>query len=112
MPIAAVLAVILALSLISTGGTVQAQSRTIDDFFRTLAAEWVRSNPNQAISTRYLSGPEQEPLERELTPVTREWRRERIRLAARGLVELRGFDRAALAPGQRTAADLLDWQLD
>ena len=111
MQIVAFLAAVLALS-IATGGAIQAQSHPIDDFFRTLAAEWVRSNPNQAVSTRYLSGPEQEPLERELTPVTGDWQRERIRLAARGLAALRRFERRSLAPGQRTAAELLEWQLD
>lgn len=111
MPIVALLGTVFALSLAAAGG-VRAQSRSIDDFFRTFAAEWVRGNPNQAVSTRYLSGPEQEPLERELTPVSAEWQRGRMRLAARGLAELRRFDRAALGTAQRTAADLLDWQLD
>jgi uncharacterized protein (DUF885 family) len=103
--------VLVALSVLAASGGVRAQA-TIDEFFRTFAAEWVRGNPNQAVSTRYLSGPEQEPLERELTPVTGEWQRGRLRLAARGLAELRRFDRGALAPAQRTAAELLDWQLD
>jgi hypothetical protein len=57
--------VVLALSVVAGGG-VRAQSRAVDDFFRTFAAEWVNGNPNQAVSTRYLSGPEQEPLEREV----------------------------------------------
>jgi uncharacterized protein (DUF885 family) len=103
--------VVLALSVVAGGG-VRAQPRAIDDFFRTFAAEWVRGNPNQAVSTRYLSGPEQEPLEREVTPVSAEWQRGRIRLAGRGLAELRQFERATLAVPQRTAAELLDWQLD
>ncbi len=105
------LGAVLALSVVAAVGA-GAQSRSLDDFFRTFAAEWVRGNPNQAVSTRYLSGPEQEPLERELTPVTGEWQRGRVRLAARGLAELRRFDRAGLAPAQRTAAEVLDWQLD
>ncbi|MBI2189596.1 MAG: DUF885 domain-containing protein [Acidobacteria bacterium] len=104
------LAAVLALS-VPTGG-VHAQPRSIDDVFRSFAADWVRGNPNQAVATRYLSGPEAEPLERELTPVSGEWQRGRIRLAARGLAELRAFDRAALPVPQRTAAELLDWQLD
>jgi uncharacterized protein (DUF885 family) len=112
MQFSALLAAVVALSLVCAGGAIDAQSRTIDDFFRTFAAEWVRGNPNQAVSTRYLSGPEQEPLERELTPVTGEWQRGRIRLARRGLAELRGFDRAVLTPVQRDTAELLEWQLD
>jgi uncharacterized protein (DUF885 family) len=114
MLIVARVGAVLVLSVLATGGGVRAQSgpATIDDFFRTFAAEWVRGNPNQAVSTRYLSGPDAEPLERELTPVSGEWQRGRIRLAARGLAELRRFDRAALPSGHRTAAELLDWQLD
>lgn len=103
---------LLVLSLIAAGAGVRAQARTIDDFFRAFAAEWVRGNPNQAVSTRYLNGPEQEGLEREMTPVSSEWQRGRIRLAARGLAELRGFDRGGMPPAQRTAAELLEWQLD
>ena len=110
MSIVARLGVAAALSALAAG--VHAQPATIDDFFRSFAAEWVRGNPNQAVSTRYLSGPEQEGLERELTPVSSEWQRGRIRLAARGLAELRRFDRAGLPPAQRTAAELLEWQLD
>ena len=111
MPIA-LAGALLVLSLIAAGAGVRAQARTIDGFFRAFAAEWVRGNPNQAVSTRYLNGPEQEGLERELTPVSSEWQRGRIRLAARGLAELRRFDRAGMPPAQRTAADVLDWQLD
>jgi uncharacterized protein (DUF885 family) len=112
MQIAPFLAAVLTLSLLCAGGAIDAQSRSIDDFFGTFAAEWVRGNPNQAVSTRFLSGPEQEPLERELTPVTGEWQRGRIRLARRGLTELRGFDRTGLTPVQRDAAEFLEWQLD
>jgi len=112
MRLLSLLVALFILSLVDGGPASRAQSRTIDDFFRTFAAEWVRGNPNQAVSTRYLSGPEQEPLERELTPVSGEWQRGRIRLATRGLAELRRFDRASLTTAQRTAAELLDWQLD
>jgi uncharacterized protein (DUF885 family) len=111
MRIVARLGVAVALSAMAAAG-VRAQSATIDDFFRGFAAEWVRGNPNQAVSTRYLNGPEQEGLERELTPVSSEWQRGRIRLAARGLAELGRFDRAGLPPVQRTAAELLEWQLE
>jgi uncharacterized protein (DUF885 family) len=111
MPLA-LLGAVLALSLLAAGAGVRAQAPTIDDFFREFAAEWVRGNPNQAVSTRYLSGPVQERLERELTPVSSEWQRGRIRLAARGLAELRRLDRAGAPAVQRTAAELLEWQLD
>ena len=112
MKIAAVLGVTLALSTAATGTGLRAQARPIQDFFRDFSAEWVRGNPNQAVSTRYLSGVEQEPLERQVTPATAEWQRGRVGLAARGLAELRRFDRDALPAAQRLAADLLEWQLD
>ena len=85
---------------------------TIDDFFRDFSAEWIRGNPNQATATRYFTGPEQDRLERELTPVTSEWRRARIALARRGLAELDTFDRARLTDNQRVSADVMRWQLN
>ena len=69
-------------------GALAAQPRTIDDFFAAFTADWVRGNPNQATSTRYFSGDEQQRLERELTPVSLAWQRERIALARKGLAEL------------------------
>src|SRR5215471_13460584 len=55
-----------------------AQERNVEDFFRDFAADWVRHDPDLATRTRYLSGEEQHQLERELTPQTTAWRRERI----------------------------------
>ncbi|OFW00659.1 MAG: hypothetical protein A3I61_12470 [Acidobacteria bacterium RIFCSPLOWO2_02_FULL_68_18] len=112
MPIVARLGVVLTLSLFAADAGVRAQARSIDDFFREFAAEWVRGNPNQAVATRYLAGPEQERLERELTPATSAWQRHRVQLASRGLAALRRFDRVSLPAAQQVAAELLDWQLD
>lgn len=95
-----------------TAATPRAQPRTLEDFFRDFGTEWVRGNPNQAVSTRYLSGAEQDRLERELTPLTTEWQRGRVRLAERGLTELRRFDGTRLTTTQRVSAELLEWQLD
>lgn len=89
-----------------------AQSRTIEEFFHDFSAAWVRGNPNQATSTRYLTGPEQERLERQVTQATAAWQRQRVRLAQRGLHELRRIPRAGLTRQQQIAADLLEWQLD
>jgi uncharacterized protein (DUF885 family) len=87
-------------------------ARTIDDFFREFTDEWIRADPSLATRTRYFSGSEQDRLERELTPETLEFKRERIALARRGLAELRRFDRSQLTDTQRIAADVMDWQLD
>lgn len=86
--------------------------KTIDGFFDDFTAQWIRTNPNLATSTRYFSGEEQDRLERQLTPETRAYREARIRLAREGLSELRKFDRSKMTPSQRLSADLMDWQLD
>jgi uncharacterized protein (DUF885 family) len=84
---------------------------SVDDFFRDFSAEWIRANPNQATATRYFTGPEQDRLERQLTPVTAEWRRARVVLARRGLAELDKFDRRRMTDVQRVSADVMRWQL-
>jgi uncharacterized protein (DUF885 family) len=90
----------------------QAKGRTLDDFFREFTDDWVRHDPDLATSTRYFSGAEQDRLERQVTPRTPEWRRDRIRRAKQGLAALRRFDRSGLTDAQRLAADVMDWQLD
>jgi uncharacterized protein (DUF885 family) len=104
LPIA-ILALLLA-------AVLPAQQRSIDDFFRDFTAEWVRGDPNQATWARYFSGAEQDRLERQLTPQTAEWQRDRARLARQGLAELGKFDRVRLTETQRVSADVMQWQLD
>jgi uncharacterized protein (DUF885 family) len=89
-----------------------APAPSIDAFFDTFTADWVRMNPNQAIATRYFTGAEQDALETHMTPLTREWRGRRIELARRGLTELAAFDRDQLTETQRVSADLMKWQLE
>src|SRR3984893_7777205 len=89
-----------------------AQPRNIDDFFRDFTAEWVRGNPNLATSSRYFSGEEQNRLEQQLTPETDAYRRARIQLARKGLVQLGTFDHARMTESQQVSADLMRWQLD
>jgi uncharacterized protein (DUF885 family) len=90
---------------------VGAQGRSINAFFDEFTADWVRTNPNQATSSRYFTGAEQATLETQVTPLTREWRQRRIALARRGLEELKAFDRARLTDVERVSADLMSWQL-
>jgi uncharacterized protein (DUF885 family) len=99
-----------ALVLVAT--TAAQDQEAIDNFFRDFSAEWIRGNPNQATATRYFTGPEQERLERQLTPVTAEWRRARVELARRGLSELGKFDRADVTDDQQVSADVMRWQLN
>jgi uncharacterized protein (DUF885 family) len=92
---------------------VRAQEAPIEQFFRTFTADWVRTNPNQATSTRYFAGTEQDTLETQVTPFNRnDWRRRRVELAKRGLATLATFDRAALTDAQRLSADVMRWQLE
>jgi uncharacterized protein (DUF885 family) len=89
-----------------------AQQRSIEDFFRDFTAEWVRGNPNLAVTSRYFSGEEQDRLDRQLTPLTKAYRQERRALARQGLAELGAFERARMTETQRLSADLLRWQLE
>jgi uncharacterized protein (DUF885 family) len=89
-----------------------APQRPISVFFEELAKEWVRSDPQRATVMQYFSGAEQDALDRQLTPVTREYRAARIALARRGLEELRTFDRKAITPEERVSYAALEWQLD
>src|SRR5712691_726754 len=85
---------------------------TIDDFFNSFTAEWVRGNPNLATSSRYFSGDEQDRLEQQLTPVGSAYQLSRAQLARKGLADLKKFDRSKMTPIQRQSAELLEWQLD
>jgi hypothetical protein len=85
-------------ALAATPAFAQTSPRTpnIDDFFRDFTADWVRHDPNLATGSRYFSGDEQDRLERQLTPQTLAWKKDRIQRARQGLAELRKFNRASL----------------
>jgi uncharacterized protein (DUF885 family) len=99
-------------AVLATAQTPPAATRTIDDFFRDFTADWVRRDPSLATSTRYFTGSEQDQLERQLTPQTLAFRRDRIQRARQGIAELRNFNRASFTEMQRTSADLMEWQLN
>jgi uncharacterized protein (DUF885 family) len=103
---------LLATSCISISAPQAPPSEAIDKFFSDFTAEWMRTNPSAATSTRYFTGPEQDRFERQLTPETNTYRRERTTLARKGLAELRRFDRTRLSETQRVSADLMEWQLE
>ena len=85
---------------------------SIDTFFEQFTADWVRADPDLATALRYFSGEEQDRLERQVTPNTREQRIGRIRRAQAGLASLRRFDRKTLTATQNLSADLLESQLE
>ena len=93
-------------SLAAAACNAPPETPSIDAFFEAFTAEWVRMSPNQAISARYFSGPEQDALETQITPMTREWRQLRVNMARRGLEQLATYDRARLIETQRVSADL------
>ena len=102
----------LATGVAAGAGFAASTPPAIDDFFRDFTADWVRRDPNLATGTRYFTGDEQDRLERQLTPQTPEWKRDRIQRARRGIADLRGFNRTALTDAQRISADLMEWQLN
>lgn len=102
----------ITVAILLLAAPLPAPQRTLQDFFREFTAQWVRSNPNLATSSRYFTGPEQDRIERQLTPVTTAWRRDRIRLARVGLTELQKFDRSRISETERVSADLMAWLLD
>lgn len=85
---------------------------SFDQWVDGFSAEWMRGNPSAATTTQYFTGPEQDALDRQLTPITREYRATRVALARRGLEDLKQFDRAKLDASQRISAAMLAWQLD
>jgi uncharacterized protein (DUF885 family) len=91
-------------------GTIQ-PAQSIDDFFQAYTDQWMLRQPNAATGSRYFGGATQLEMDRQLTPLTDEFRRETVALARRGLAQLAGFDRAAMSDTQRVSAELMQWQL-
>jgi hypothetical protein len=71
----------------------------------------VRANPQLATSTQYFEGAEQEALDRQLTPQTREQRKKMIALAKTGVARLDAFLAGPLSEEQRTSASVMRWSL-
>lgn len=91
---------------------LRAADPVFDTFTDTLAAEWMRANPASATLQQYFTGLEQDALDRQLTPITREARAARVGIAKRGLSSLAQFDRAKFSAAQRASAAMLAWQLE
>ena len=96
---------------LALGSGLLAADTTFDQFADALSAEWMRANPSRATAVQYFSGAEQDALDRQLTPITREARAARVALAQRGLADLAKFNRNALDATQRISATMLEWQL-
>ena len=94
---------------VSTSGF--AQQPPIEQFFEEFTAEWVRANPNLAVSTGYFTGEEQRLLEQQLTPMGPEQRAAQHERARRGLATLAEYDLGRLPDNLRVSAEVMQWQL-
>lgn len=94
----------------AAGNSVVRES--IHEFFDSFTAEWVRANPNQAISSGFFTGDEQNQLERQVTPLTRQYLLDRIALARQGLDGLNRFDLSNEPDNVRIPAEVMRWSLE
>jgi uncharacterized protein (DUF885 family) len=82
-----------------------------DAWADALTADTIRADPNSATYTQYFTGTEQDALDRQLTPITKEHRAARVATAKKALAELAKFDRATLDAQQRISAGVIEWSL-
>jgi uncharacterized protein (DUF885 family) len=95
----------------STQAAAVKQNKAFDTWADRFAEDWVRQNPQLATSTQYFSGPEQEALDRQLTPLTTAQRQKMIALAKSGVARLDKFVAGPLSEEQRTSAAVMRWSL-
>jgi uncharacterized protein (DUF885 family) len=76
-----------------------------------LAVEAMRADPEAATRAQYFEGDERDALDRQLTPITKAYRAERVEFARRALDELAKFDRDKLDAQQRESAELIQWHM-
>lgn len=104
-----VVAVLLLGAAITTSPWLIAQQGSFDAWAEGVASDIIRASPMQATTTQYFSGKEQDALDRQLTPISKAYRAERVAHAKRVLAELSRFDRKALSPQQRVTAAGIEW---
>ncbi len=102
----------LAVLLATSAASLFAADPAFDAWADALAAEEMRADPVDATYTQYFTGAEQDSLDRQLTPITREHRAVRVAAARKALAELAKFDRAKLDAQQRTTAGVIEWSLN
>ena len=101
----------LLIALAATATSLLAADPAFEAWAEALAADSIRTSPTAATFTQYFSGAEQDALDRQLTPITKEYRASRVAAAKKALAELAGFDRAKLDAQQRTSAAVIEWSL-
>jgi uncharacterized protein (DUF885 family) len=82
-----------------------------DRWADALTTETMRASPTGATIAQFFDGAEQDALDRQLTPITKVYRAERVARARAALAELAKFDRAKLSAEQRISADIIEWSL-
>ena len=88
-----------------------AQAGTIAEFFDAFTDEWMLRQPSSATGSRYFDDARQDEMDRQLTPMTSEFRQETVELARRGLEQLQQFDFNAMDDTERVSAEMMRWQL-
>lgn len=101
----------LALSAFSLGTAALAANAGFDRWAESFSEDWVRANPTISTYQQYLPAAEQDALDRQLTPNTKEYRAGRVAAAKAALAELAKFDRTTLSPDQRASAATIEWSL-
>lgn len=97
---------------LTLAGSALAADRNVDDFFQAFTDEWMRFHTDQAASSRYFTGPEQDAMERKIAPFTMERTVAAEKLARKGLTQLRSFDRSQMSETQRLRTDIIAWDLN
>ncbi|MGY0632828.1 DUF885 domain-containing protein [Luteimonas sp. A478] len=85
---------------------------SVSAFFEAFTDEWMLRQPSSATGSRYFNDERQQEMDRKLTPMTEEFRRETVELARRGLEQLGRFDLEAMSDTERVSAELMAWQLE
>lgn len=95
----------------ATPASADKPNKAFDSWADRFAEDWVRANPQTATSTQYFQGAEQDALDRQLTPQTREQRRKMLKLAKTGVARLDAFLAGPLSEEQRISASVMRWSL-
>ncbi|HEY8995296.1 MAG TPA: DUF885 domain-containing protein [Lacunisphaera sp.] len=82
-----------------------------DTWVDNLTAEAMRADPTTATTVQYFTGPEQDALDRRLTPNTKAYLAERATVARKALAELDQFDRSKLDPQQIVSLRIIEWHM-
>ena len=104
---------LLRLFLLLSAGAVSALAadQAFDTWAEAFATDWVRANPTASTLQQYLPASEQDALDRQLTPITKEARAQRVATARAALAELAKFDRRQFDASQHTSAATIEWSL-